>query len=184
MLIFIQSIQNESDRNLVEELYKKYSRSMLYIAKSILEDQYSAEDAVSQAFIRIIDKLQNFSFENCNQTGGLLGIVVRDICYDMLKSDKSKKIIPLDDAEDLESANEDEPLDDVILKESYDFVMDCLSHLNVRHKDILRLKLVHELTDEEISQLLGITLNNVHVRIHRARKALLEEMRKRSNGNE
>ena len=183
MLIYIQAIQNESDRSLVEELYNKYSNTMLYNAQSILKDRYRAEDAVSQAFIKIMDKLQIFSFKNCNKTRGLLGIVVRDICYDMLRDDKSKNIVPIEDYEGILEDGENIPFDYVVSEEGYQFVLDCLYHLNDRFKDILRLKLVFEFTNEEISKILGITPENVRVRIHRARQALIEEMEKRGNGN-
>lgn len=81
MLIFLQAIQNEADRSLVEELYNKYVNTMMYIAKSILKDQYRAEDAVNQAFLKIIEDLQKFSFENCKKTRALVVIIVRNICY-------------------------------------------------------------------------------------------------------
>jgi len=183
MLICIQAIQIESDRSFVEELYNKYSNTMLYTAQSILKDRYLAEDAVSQAFTKIIDKLQIFSFENCNKTKGLLGIVVRDICYDMMRVDKSKNCISIEEYQDRLEDVGNVPLDYIVSEESYEFVLDCLAHLNTRYKDILRLKLVYEYTEEEILGILAISPKNVRVRFHRARKALIEEMRKRGSGN-
>ena len=182
MLIFIQAIQNEPDRNLVEELYNKYSNTMLYIAQGILKDRYRAEDAVNQAFIKIIENLQKFSFENCNKTRGLVVIIVRNICYNMIKSEKNEKIVPLEDFKNIPENAEDTPLNYVISVEGYDFVMTCLSHLSDKFKDILRLKFVYDYTDDEISKTLEITPDNARVRLHRARKALMEEMR-RENGN-
>ena len=52
---------------------------MLYIANGILKDPFQAEDAVLQTFIKIIDKLQYFSFENCNKTRALLSILMKDL---------------------------------------------------------------------------------------------------------
>jgi len=181
MLICIQAIRNDADRSFVEGLYHSYGGTMLYIAQSILKDPSRAEDAVSMAFLKIIDKLQYFSFENCNKTRGLLGIVIRDICYDMLKSDKSRKNVSLDDAEESENVEEDVPLDMAISEESYHFLLDCLSHLKESYKDILRLKLFYEYTDEEISHLLELTPKNVRMRLYRAKKAMEAEILKRGN---
>lgn len=61
MLLCIMTIQNDNDRSIVERLYRENYRWMLYIAKQILKDQNKAEDAVSQTFLKIIDKLQKFS---------------------------------------------------------------------------------------------------------------------------
>ena len=86
MLLYIMAIQNDNDRNTVERLYRENYRWMLYIAKQILKDQNKAEDAVSQTFVKIIDKLQKFSFENCNKTRGLIGILVKDILFQSMNA--------------------------------------------------------------------------------------------------
>jgi RNA polymerase sigma-70 factor (ECF subfamily) len=184
MLIYLQAIQNESERNRVENIYRNYGTTMLYIARGILKEKYSAEDAVSQAFIKIINNLQKISFENCNKTKGLIVIIVRNICYDMLRSEKHEKILPLEEFEDVPEDAQDAPLNLAISEEGYDFVMACLSDLREQYKDILRLKLVYEYTDEEISKILDISQENVRVRFHRARKALIEVMKKRGDHNE
>lgn len=99
MLFFGMVIQNEEDRSTIENLYHNYHRLMMYIAREILKDQEKAEDAVSQTFIKIIDNLQKFSFEDCNKTKGLIGILVRNICYDMLRSENRWSLVSLDEAD-------------------------------------------------------------------------------------
>ncbi|WP_255575630.1 RNA polymerase sigma factor [Caproiciproducens faecalis] len=178
-------IQNESDRSFVEELYNRYSSTMLYIAQGILKDRSSAEEAVSQAFIKIIDNLQKFRFENCNKTKGLVVIIVRHISYDMLKSEKRRHSVPLELLEtEITAVGDDAPLEMIVSAESYHFVMDCLSCLNEHYKDVLRLKLIYEYEDEEIAEMLAISQENVRVRFQRARKALMQEMSRREKGNE
>ncbi|WP_312695371.1 RNA polymerase sigma factor [Caproiciproducens sp.] len=185
VLIFIQAIQNESDRSFVEELYNNYGSTMLYIAQGILKDRSRAEDAVSQAFVKIIDNLQKFRFENCNKTKGLVVIIVRHISYDMLKSEKRRHSVPLEQLEaEIAGAGDDAPLESLVSAGSYHFVMDCLSCLNDRYRDVLRLKLIYEYKDEEIAKMLAISQENVRVRFQRARKALMEEMSRRGKGNE
>lgn len=184
MLICTQAIRDESDRDLVEKLYGTYGSTMLYMALNILGDRPRAEDAVSQAFVKIIDNLQHFTFEDCNKTRGLLVIIIRNICYDMLRDEKSEKTVPIDGLEETFADAEEAPPEQVISEESYEFVLSCLSGLHADYKDILRLKFFYEYTDDEISGLLGISPGNTRVRLHRARKALMDEMRKRGLGHE
>lgn len=184
MLIFMQTIQDESDRSIVEELYNKYSSTMLYIAQSILKDRDRAEDAVSQAFLKIIDKLQKFSFENCNKTRGLVVIIVRNICYDMLKAEKSQKNVPMDEYEDIPEDSDDAPLEHLLSEESYKILISNLSKLNEKSRDVLILKYVYEYSDNEISDFLGITPGNVRVRFHRAKKALKKKLEEGGTENE
>lgn len=183
MLVCIMAIQNESDRETVEGLFNHYGSTMLYIAQSILHDRVLAEDAVSEAFIKIIDNFEKFSFENCKKTRALVVIIVRNICYNMLKGTEKENTILLETVDETFENTGDAPLDFILKEETYDFVLSCLSQLNSGYQDILSLKLFYEYTDQEISSILGITPNNVSVRFHRAKNALRKEMLKRGNDN-
>lgn len=183
MLLCIMAIQNDDDRNTVERLYLENYKWMLYIARQILKDQNKAEDAVSQTFVKLIDKLQKFSFENCNKTRGLIGILVKDICYDMLKTEKSKRSISIDEC-DLPSDSDDPPFDQFLSEENYKIMLDSLSLLSEKANNILRLKYLYGYSDQEISEFLNISPENVRVRIHRAKAALLQVLKERSQNHE
>ncbi len=184
MLICIQTIQNDSERSLVEDIYRSHIGTMIYTAQGILKDRYRAEDAVSQAFVKIIDNLQKITWYDCNRTRGLVVIIVRNICLNMIKDEKHEKILPLELCEDVAERAQDEPLNFIVTEETYDFILSCLSELSNSHKDILRLKLIYEYADEEIADILDISRENVRVRLHRARKALIAEMQKRGGNYE
>jgi RNA polymerase sigma-70 factor (ECF subfamily) len=179
MLILLQTIENESDRNLVEELYYQHYKTMLYTAKCILKDQSRAEDAVSEAFIKIINNLQKISFESCKKTRALAVIIVRNICYNMLKSENCHDTVPIEEFVENCDLEENAPLNIVISQETFDFVLFCLSKLDEIYQDILSLKLFYNYSDHEIAKILGITKDTVYVRYYRARKALMEEINKR-----
>ena len=178
-MICIQAIENEADRDLVEELYRTYCGVMLSAAWGVLKDQTRAEDAVSRAFVKIIDDLQTFSFKDCNKTKGFLVIMVRNICYDLLREEMAEKAVAMDDLEEIAADEGEAPPEYVISEESCEFVLSCISELGSYHKDIIRLKLLYGYTDEELAALLDISPGNVRVRLHRARKALAKIMRER-----
>ncbi len=178
MLIFLQAIKNDSDRSAVEELYRTYGSTMLYIAQGILKDRYRAEDAVSQSFIKLIDNLQKITFSDCNKTKGLLVIIVRNTCLDMLRSEKGTDVLSPDEMEKETDCSQDLPLEHVISEESYSRMMNCLLKLNDSYKDILRLKYVYDYTNAEIVGILGISEGNARARLYRARQALIREIEK------
>ncbi|HEX3027639.1 MAG TPA: sigma-70 family RNA polymerase sigma factor [Clostridia bacterium] len=184
MLICIQTIQNDSERSLVEDIYRSHIGTMIYIAQGILKDRYRAEDAVSQAFLKIIDNLQKITWYDCNKTRGFVVIIVRNICLNMIKDEKHEKILPLELCGDVAENAQDEPLNFLINEETYNFILSCLSELCDSHKDILRLKLIYEYTDEEIADILDISQENARVRLHRAKKALIAQMQKRGGNYE
>lgn len=156
MLLCIMAIQNDNDRRLVEQLYLQNYKLMMYIAKTILQDQDKAEDAVSQVFVKIIDKLQKFSFEDCNKTRGLIGILVKDTCYDMLRAEKHQSPISLDEC-DLSDPLEDLPDDILISEESYQILLNALDDLSEKTGSVLKLKYVYEYSNQQISELLNIS---------------------------
>ena len=51
---------SESDKRLVESLYDKYRRLMLYVANQMLGDYAMAEDAVSESLIKMIRHRENY----------------------------------------------------------------------------------------------------------------------------
>lgn len=183
MLICGMAIQNEEERCIVEELYNDYHRLMLYIAKGILSDQEKAEDAVSQTFLKIIDNLQKFSFEDRNKTKGLIGILIRNICFDMIRKENRRTAIPLEDIELIGDIN-DLPYEAFASEESYQAILNDISDLNDKSASVLKLKYVFDYSDHEIADLLNISHDNVRVRLHRAKSALMKKLRERGDSNE
>lgn len=184
MLPCVMSIRNDSDRGLVEELFNRYGSLMLSIANKYFNDTCSAEDAVSLAFEKIIKNLQKINFEDCNKTKRLLVIIIRNTCADMRRREPKYETVPLDDCEEADGSGAESLPELLVSEETCEAVLACLGKMKAEHKDILRLKYDFNYTDEQIAQLLGIKAQNARVRLHRARKALIEEMRKRGVGCE
>ena len=67
---------NEED--IIDSLYKLYEQSMYYEAYKILHDEYLAEDAVHEAFLRLI--------RNRNKISNPSSREVRNYAYKTLKS--------------------------------------------------------------------------------------------------
>jgi len=63
-------------------------------------------------------------------------------------------------------------------------MLSALSCLSEKSNNILRLKYVYDYSDSEISHFLNISQENVRVRLHRAKAALLQVLKERSANNE
>ncbi|WP_165613382.1 RNA polymerase sigma factor [Desulfotruncus arcticus] len=134
------AIKNEDDRYKAVEIYKLYRGTMLYIANSILHETHLAEDAVSEAFIRIIDNLEKINTINDHQTRGFVVIIVRNISLDLLRRQNRNQTKPLDDY--IEYSEYKEPvLDDIAARGACDKIADSIAKLNKNYSDILYLKM-------------------------------------------
>lgn len=181
MLPIIMAIENERDRDIATELYKQYSSTMLYIADNILHDIHLAEDAVSEAFIKIINNLDKINPKDCYRTRGFVVIIVRNVALDILRKQKRSKVTSIDSFDD--SIPFEEPnFENMTIKEACQRIINCIGRLNKNYSDILYLKMEFAYSNKEISEILGISQENVKTRLSRARKALKEELEREDRG--
>lgn len=177
MLAVIMMIENENDREKAAKLYSRYGRTMLYITRGILGDASLAEDAVSEAFVRIIDNLDKINLEDCYKTKGFVVIIARNTALNILKQQNRHKTVPFEDYIDY-SDSEAPVFDDVTMREACETIMDAVAGLHKNYADILYLKFEMDYTNDEISKILGISPDNVRMRLSRARQALKIKLRK------
>lgn len=59
MLVYLAVLETEQEKTKFEQLYLTYRQTMFYVANSVLHDTQLAEDAVHQAFLRIMDHMGN-----------------------------------------------------------------------------------------------------------------------------
>jgi RNA polymerase sigma-70 factor (ECF subfamily) len=170
-------IENEDDRNKAAELYRLYSRTMLYIARGILKDQSLSEDAVSEAFVRIIGNLHKINMDDCYRTKGFVVVIVRNVSLNILKKQTREKAVPLE--EYIEYSNGDVPvLDNITSKEACAEIARAIASLNKAYADILYLKYEMDYSSDEMAEVLGISRENARMRLSRARKALADRLGK------
>ena len=158
--------------NKAEKIWIEYSRLMLYIARGFFSDEQTAQDAVSEAIIRIIENIDRFDEIPSPLAKGLVIIITKNICRDKMK----KAELPTTEfTEEADSAPTPEAL--VISEETVAGIMACMARLPEQYADILRLKIVYRLDDSRIAKVLGIKSQNARTRLSRARAALMKLMR-------
>ena len=106
-MILFTTIENFSDRFKIERLYMCYRNLMYKEALEIVQNPHSAEDAVSESFVRIIKNLHKIDEQDRPKTRSFLVIICRNVAkyaaravgiadvYDALVNDRCyKKAIP------------------------------------------------------------------------------------------
>ena len=166
MLILVFASTN--DRDLFESIYNKYKGLMLRKAYGILNDAMFAEDAVSEAFIRIYKNLHKLETADSPRTASFVYTVVKNPALTILAKRNKTRGEELDenlpDISNLENT--------VISNISTDHIMEIIDRLGEELKSVFLLSYAHGLPHREIGKLLGISENNVTVRLFRAKKKL------------
>jgi RNA polymerase sigma-70 factor (ECF subfamily) len=174
-MMFLLSFETEAEQNTFEHLYEKYKKLMWRKAYDILKDYSLAEDAVSEAFIRVYRNLHRIGNPDSGQTASFLVTIVKNVSINLYHA--RNKLIPIDIGE-LEQADSFDLEESVAAKDEASKAVQFIDRLSEDLRAVFLLKYAHDLPHKEIGEILKITENNVTVRLHRAKKKLLDLVRK------
>jgi len=172
--IYLAMLDGEEDKNKFELLYITYRKLMFHVANRILNDERLAEDAVHQAFVKILenfDKIENIS---CHKTRSYVVTIVRNTAINMYNRKKRHPAVPIEEAAFCIAEERLERTDDL------DSLAEAVLKLPAIYKDALKLKYVQEFSNEEIAKMLDISEVAVRKRLERAKRKL-EEILKRED---
>lgn len=165
--------------NKVDTLYKNYSKMMLRAALKKTKDFQLAEDAVHQAFVKIIGILDKIDDQDERRTGGLLCLMTQQAVTELYNKKEKALGTTFDElhesTEFINSSNED-LLDVLLKKDSIRNLKESLSWLPEKYRSVIILKYSYELSSREIAQITESTINIVDVRIHRAKQRIKKHL--------
>ena len=148
----------------------------------LLNNKQDAEEVTQDAFIRAHRGLENFRGDASFSTW--LYQIATNLAHNRYwywfrrKRDQSISLDQpqCDDGsltlENVMPCADENPAEAVVTQEFVDRVSACMQYLNEKHKEVLILRNVKNLTYDEIAQLLEISVGTVKSRIARARESL------------
>ncbi len=180
LLFYLSLIETEEDKSKFERLYNQYKNLMKHIATDMLNDEWSSEDAVHEAFIKLTRHIKIVDENNCHKTKAFIVIIIKNVCRDMLRKESNKKdtIISLEDMDNVAYTNED-MFKNIELQDVYA----AIESLPDTYREITELKLYYDLSDKDIADIVGINNAAVRKRIQRAKEILRKKLAKRSEDN-
>lgn len=182
MLFDIGSIGDRRQQNKFTELYNAYRYTMLYVANSILKNQSEAEDVVHDAFLKILEIIDQIGEVNCSKTKSLIVIIVKNKAIDRFRREKHTEQHPLDDYEYTLADDDGEPGDIVIGRQGYERLIAAIGSLGDKYTSVLELKYIHGYSNSEVARILDIEPKAVNMRLYRAKGRLREILAKEGEG--
>lgn len=155
-------------------IYEKYKLLMLKIARDVLKDDYLAEDAVHEAFIKIAYNMNHIHGIESVNTKRYLITISKNTAIDIYRSRKKriKKEMYIDELG--EGAGSLAYIETDIDNE----VLDVLKNLPVKYRDIFILKYSSYMSNSEISKFMDISEGTIRQRIARGKLLIKEEIEK------
>ena len=166
--LYLSLVENENDKEKFEEIYIRYKSLMLGRAYEILHDRELSEDAVHNAFIRILKNLEKLDETDSNRTKGFVMIVLENVAKTMYVKNRRQNIIELN-----ENISEDTNVEiDTEKKLTAEFIAQKIAQLPDTYREIITLKYLHGLNDKEIASVLNISQTSARKRLQRSREKL------------
>jgi RNA polymerase sigma-70 factor, ECF subfamily len=172
----------EGDLAAFNELVSTYSRKIFRLAKHITQNDEDAEDVLQETFLKAFEHLGSFQGQSKFYTW-IVRIAVNESLMKLRKR-KSDRTVPLDEPVDTgedtvvrEIAVWDENPEQKYSREELGKILDeAVQSLRPSFRTVFVLRDIEELSTEETSEALGISVPAVKSRLLRARLQLREKL--------
>ena len=167
----IESVKkgNHGDFALLIDIYKDRAFTLL---KKMLKNEMDAEEALQDSFMKVFKSLSNFKGDSKFSTWFYK--IVYNTALTIISSKKRKIIMEMSSVDDHFDLGDE---DDRIYSQSENssqYLLQIVDKLPVRNSLVVILFYIDGLSLNEISNVLGISIVNTKVLLHRSRNALRE----------
>ena len=161
----------------LEYIAENYMQAMWQKAYGVLSDAYEAEDACQESFIKLIGIIDEIEDPKEMRVLALCRVIARNTAVDIAR--KKSRAVPV---EELYPEEDSEPVggspeETAIEAAGQEELAQAIASLPENYRDVLRLRCLYDFSARKTAELMGITENNVHIRLNRARKMLRERLK-------
>ena len=169
-----KTIDAAADRQTMTELYETYEQKMFGIANAILHNNWQAEDAVHEAFVRMVPYLSRCKDVNDEKTKILIVRVIKSAAIDIYRKNKRENTYILDSEEDWIEEKHNPVEVYLVTLSAGEMLKKIIGQLSNDDRKIIEMRCYDGMPVSDIGEILGISTDNVHKRLSRARKRVKE----------
>ena len=183
MFLFIVESLSDEDRSLAEKIYMEYRTYIYAQAYKILNNRQDSEDVVEKVLLSILTNIEKFENSNENEIAAQIAVYTRNTAINIYRKNKRRTEMEAgiscinfdDDIIDVELEDKLANVESIILnRETSDIIRKHLLQLPKEQQDVITLVYGLGYSNVEAAKILGISPNAVGLRIHKAKKKLLE----------
>ncbi len=166
------------NQNAFTELVKKYQKQIHAFAWRKLGDFHLAEEITQDTFLQVYQKL--WTLRDPNRFAAWLHVIVKNCCSQYFRKTQLQ-IESLDAMSEAEVERVfytqylEKQSEDIATENRHEVVKNLLRKLPENEHTVITLHYLGGMRCEDISKFLGVPLNTIKSRLHRARKRLKEE---------
>ncbi|MFX3632780.1 MAG: RNA polymerase sigma factor [Candidatus Pristimantibacillus sp.] len=163
------------DTTELHNLITLYGDDVWGYAYAITKNREQAKDIAQEAFIKAYYKIHTFRGQSSFKTW--LFAITRNLALNELKSSYFRRILLFEKVNNQDVAQSAEAA--YLHNQSTAEIWGIIMKLSVKLREVLVLDLEHDLTIQEIANLLGLAEGTVKSRLFRARRAVEKEWKNR-----
>ena len=168
----------EGDANAFSVLVDRYKDLVYTLAIRMVKNREEAEEVSQDSFIKVYRSLEKFKGDSKFSTW--IYKVTYNTCLDRIKKYKKAQLsVPIDEFTEKDVKTLDNALGIMEKAEKNKAIKNCIELLPSDDAFLLTLFYFEDQSLEEIATVLGLTANNVKVKLFRSRKKLATIMRKK-----
>ena len=171
--LYLSMVETEEQRSIVEQIYHDYEQTMYHAAFAVLHNKQDAEDAVHEAFVRIITDIDRLAAVQKEKRKSFVIIVVKNIAIDTYRR-RQRENVGAEDISDMDIADDFSIEQAISDSTDRELLMKAVEKLPEKQQEVLVMKFFHEVSTADIAEMLGIDVSAVRKRIARAEKNLYE----------
>ncbi|MEB3103746.1 RNA polymerase sigma factor SigW [Ferviditalea candida] len=169
------------DRNAFSELVDLYTDKIFHLANRMLGNRQEAEDIVQETFLRVYKNLGKYDPNQKFSTW--IYRIATNLCIDRLRRRKHQYSLDAEvaDGEGIDwhamlASDEPGPEQRLILSEIQLQMRKAIEALPEKYKSVVILRYLHDLSLQEISEILDIPVTTIKTRVHRGREFLRRKL--------
>ncbi len=166
-------------------VYTEFQPKILKYLRRLVGES-DAEDIAQEVFVKVGEALGGFRGESSLSTW--IYRIATNTAMDHLRKPSSKRSLQSTEDRDLPGDEDTGPVDDrplldtlLIRKDMNECIRGIVDSLPENYRTVLVLGEIEGLTNAEITEVLGISLDAVKIRLHRARVRLKKELEAKCN---
>jgi len=148
---------------------------MYRLALRILRNKEDAKDIVQDSLVKLWNKREVLG--NIKSLKSFALTIVRNACIDLIRKRKPETN-QQDHLERSDGLNPEKQLD---VSDQLQRVKQIINQLNKQQRELIQLRDIEELDYEEMSEITGLTVNNIRVILSRTRKEIRQRMKTMMN---
>lgn len=171
----------KGDQQAFAEIVALYQDKLYHMAFRMLGSRQEAEDVTQEAFLRVYRNLDRY--DESMKFSTWIYRIATNLCIDRLR--KRRAIYSLD-AESSEHEGLDgyalipgdnrTPESEMLITETQRIVREAIDTLPAKYKSVMVLRYLHDLSLQEIGEVLDMPVTTVKTRVHRGREFLRKKL--------